>query len=555
MMLLDCPKETKNKESGECVMQQFYYGGDILTMEKEGEILEAVLVEEDRIKMAGDFEKVKTFLREDAQWINLQGKTLMPAFIDSHSHISTAIQMSQAADLSQCESFDEIICTLKQYQQKHEIGKSGIIIGFGYDHNFLPEGKQPDKEYLNQVSEEIPIYISHASGHIGCANDAALTLAGITKDTKDPDGGKIGRVAASGEPNGYLEEAAMMLLQKAIAPRIRFDLKEGLKKTQELYLKNGIITVQDGAASAESFAMLRKFDEDEELLLDVVLYPLLQNKGRDLFLNFPQYVEKYHGNLKLGGYKAVLDGSPQGRSAWLTKPYENSDGYCAYPWFSNKETEAFMETAIEDSRQILVHCNGDAAGDQFINAYKKALEKSKNPDKDKLRPVMIHCQTVREDQLDEMAETGIIPSIFVGHVYYWGEVHRQNLGEDRAVRISPCKSAFSRNMKVTFHQDTPVTKPDMLHSVWCGVNRMTRSGNILGSEQCCTVYEALQAVTINGAYAYFEEKEKGSIKEGKRADFVILDKNPMKTEQKMLKEIQVLETIKAGKSVWKKEDR
>lgn len=536
-------------------MQQFYYGGDILSMEKEGEILEAVLVENGRIKMAGDFEKVKAFVKEDDQWINLEGKTLMPAFIDAHSHISTTIQMSQAADLSQCESFEEIISVLRQYKEENKIEKSGVIIGYGYDHNFLPEGKQPDKRYLNQVSEEIPIYISHASGHMGCANDAALNLAGITKDTEDPEGGKIGRINEFGEPDGYLEEVAMMMMQKAIGPRIKFNLKAGLKKTQELYLQNGIVTVQDGATSSETFEMLKKFDESKELVLDVVLYPLLQDKARELFLKFPEYAEKYCGNLKLGGYKAILDGSPQGRSAWLTKPYENSDGYCAYPWFSNEETEKFMETAVEDGRQILVHCNGDAAGDQFIQAYKKALENSKNPKKEKLRPVMIHCQTVREDQLNEMKELGILPSIFVGHVYYWGEVHRRNLGEERAARISPCHSAFSRNMKVTFHQDTPVTKPNMLHSVWCGVNRITRKGEQLGKEQCCTVYEALQAVTINGAYAYFEEKEKGSIKEGKRADLVILDKNPMKTEPKKLKEIQVLETIKAGKSVWKKEVR
>ena len=350
-------------------------------MEKEGEILEAVLVENGRIKSAGDFEKVKLLVKEDAQWINLEGKTLMPAFIDAHSHISTAIQMSQAADLSQCESFEEIISVLREYQKEQQIGKSGVIIGFGYDHNFLPEGKQPDKRYLNQVSKEIPIYISHASGHMGCANDAALALAGITKDTPNPDGGKIGRTGADGEPDGYLEEAAMMLLQKAIGPRIKFDLNAGLKKTQELYLQNGIVTVQDGAASPESFAMLRQMDESKELILDVVLYPLLQNQARELFLEFPEYAEQYHGNLKLGGYKAVLDGSPQGRSAWLTKPYENSDGYCAYPWFSDEETEKFMKTAVEDSRQILVHCNGDAAGDQFIHAYKKALENSKNPEK------------------------------------------------------------------------------------------------------------------------------------------------------------------------------
>lgn len=169
-----------------------------------------------------------------------------------------------------------------------------------------------------------------------------------------------------------------------------------------------------------------------------------------------------------------------------------------------------------------------------------------------LRPVMLHCQTARDDQLDKMADLKMIPSIFVGHVYYWGDIHKKNLGDTRGRRISPCKSALDRGRVLNFHQDTPVTKPDMLHSVWAAVNRVTRGGEVLGPEQRIGVYDALKAITINTAYAYHEEQEKGTLEAGKLADLVILDKSPLKTDKMKLKDIVVLETIKEGKTLYKK---
>ena len=166
---------------------------------------------------------------------------------------------------------------------------------------------------------------------------------------------------------------------------------------------------------------------------------------------------------------------------------------------------------------------------------------------------MIHCQTVREDQLDRMKMFGMIPSLFVGHVYYWGDVHLKNLGKERAERISPSRSALDRGLKVNFHQDTPVTKPNMLHTVWCAVNRITRGGRVLGEDQCCTVYEALRAVTASAAYAYFEEDTKGTIRAGKAADLIILDKNPMEVPKEEIRKIRVLETIKDGETVMKRD--
>src|SRR5699024_1655180 len=203
--------------------------------------------------------------------------------------------------------------------------------------------------------------------------------------------------------------------------------------------------------------------------------------------------------------------------------------------------------------QLLTHCNGDAASEQLLNSYEAALEVSDNPNKNNLRPVMIHYQTVRDDKLDRMVDIQMIPSIFNAHTYYWGDINTKNLGTKRCKKISPAKTEYDKRSVVNFHQDAPVVAPDMLHSIWCAVNRITRSVVKIGEEECISVYDALKAVTINAAYAYFEEDEKGSIAEGKLADFVVLDRNPLEVETMEIKDIQVVETIKEGESVFKRE--
>ena len=213
----------------------------------------------------------------------------------------------------------------------------------------------------------------------------------------------------------------------------------------------------------------------------------------------------------------------------------------------------FRSLAVEEEQQLLVHCNGDAASEQFLRLYEKISNETGNIRE--LRPVMIHCQTVRNDQLDRMAKLGMIASIFVGHVWYWGDIHRKNFGAVRGDHISPVKDALDRGVVVNFHQDTPVTKPNMMHSVWCAVNRLSRGGAVIGNEQKISVYEALKAVTIQAAYEYFEEASKGSIEVGKRADLVILDQSPLETDPMLIRDIQVMATIKDGKVIYQNDQR
>ena len=277
----------------------------------------------------------------------------------------------------------------------------------------------------------------------------------------------------------------------------------------------------------------------------------MDSNNVDLVKKYKTSNGDYTGRLRIGGYKIVLDGSPQGRTAWMSKPYVNGEPeYCGYPWMKNELVDNLVKKAVSARKQILAHCNGDAASEQFISAYEKAVDKISN--KEDLRPVMIHCQTVRNDQLERMSRLKMIASMFVGHVWYWGDIHMRNFGPERGKHISPVRDAIDKGVVVSFHQDTPVTKPDMLHSVWCAVNRISRSGKIIGEEQSVVVYDALKAITINAAYQYFEEKTKGSIKEGKIADLVILSHSPLEIDQKEIRNIKVLETIKEGETIYKR---
>ncbi len=516
-----------------------YFGGDILTMEKNL-YAEAVLVEDGMITKVGGKELLLS--EKDAESINLQGKTLLPAFIDSHSHITAYANTLAFADLSSAENFEEIKSLLTSFLEKKSVNKDSFVVGFGYDQNALGEKKHPNKFLLDQVSSDLPVLIVHKSGHMAVVNTKALEIANITSETLDPSGGHIGRISDTKEPSGYLEEKAFMALS-SLFPSEKGNVFELLKQAEHSYLSYGITTVQEGLVAEEQFSLLK----DADLSIDVIGYVDICN-AKQLFLENSRYAENYVGHFKLGGYKLFLDGSPQGRTAWMTKPYEKT--YAGYPIYDDKTVLSYVKASLSENVQLLTHCNGDAAAAQLISSFQKAYSETKL--KNDIRPVMIHAQLVRKDQLPFMKQLKIIPSYFVAHTYFWGDVHRENFG-DRAYEISPAASTLALSMPYTFHQDTPVLPPDMLFTVWCAVNRISKSGTVMGEDQRISPLDALKGVTINAAYQYFEDNKKGSIAEGKLADLVILSENPLKCDPMKIKDIEVLETIKQGKTLFKKE--
>jgi hypothetical protein len=322
------------------------------------------------------------------------------------------------------------------------------------------------------------------------------------------------------------------------------------------YTRFGFTTAQEGRTDGNACKTYRAMAEKNLLPIDVVAYPDIQSSA-EWMKTEGNTMTTYLNRFRVGGVKLSLDGSPQGKTAWLTEPYKvpppgQPKNYKGYP--AIKEDAVVNElvgTAFANNWQVLSHCNGDASGDQFLRAIRKAADQYGNNDR---RTVMIHAQIVREDQLDTMKVLGVIPSFFSMHTFYWGDWHAdETLGYPRVDRISPTGDALKRGMLFTEHHDAPVANPDAIRILDNTVNRTSRSGKVIGPNQCVTAYQALQSITSWAAYQYFEEDRKGSIKAGKLADFVILDKNPVKIDPKQLGNLVVMETIKEGKQVYVKE--
>lgn len=537
------------KGASSAMRQTLYFNGDILTMDDLSPNAQAVLTEDGIIRHVGTMDEVLRLADETAVKIDLQHRTLMPAFLDPHSHVTALASTMRLTNLQGTQDFEEIAARLAKALWEHPAAPGEWLMGFGYDHNALKEQRHPTRELLDEVSQEVPILITHASGHMGVVNSAGLRLWGITAQTPDPEGGVIGRQADS-QPSGYLEENAFMEYSRKVAPPSFGQIANGFMRAQQSYLEHGITTIQDGKLGAADFELLQKLARQGLLKADVVGY--IDLKGSGEVLRQHEELEEYQDQFRLGGYKLFLDGSPQGKTAWLTQPYQGSeDGYCGYPVYTDEQVQGFFRQVLEQRQQMLVHCNGDAACEQMLRCM-ETLRLQTGCDWKPLRPVMIHAQLLRKDQMQRVKELGIIPSFFVAHTYHWGDVHLQNLG-DRARSISPAGSAMRHGIPFTFHQDTPVIEPDMMETIWCAVQRTTRQGIQLSEEERIPVSEALKAVTVYAAYQYFEEDSKGSISPGKLADLIVLSENPLRVPAERLREIQVLRTIKDGECVYERD--
>lgn len=530
---------------GGIIMRIIYYNGEIITMNSTNEIASALCIENGKIISVGKDEEVLKLKNKDCEVIDLNHQTMLPGFIDGHSHFVALANSLSQCNLTSAKSFQDIISLMKKFIDEHHIEKGKWVTGVSYDHNFLSEHKHPTREILDQISMDYPIMIIHASSHMGVVNTLALKLLGLEEGIKDPEGGRFGR--DNNKLNGYMEENAFIQTQTKIPMLSSEELLKLLVQAQDIYASYGITTVQDGFVTRDLYQLLKYASTLNLLKLDVVGYIDL-NGTRDLYQQLED-PHQYMNHLKIGGYKIFLDGSPQGKTAWLLEPYENEKDYRGYPVLTDEKLYELIKMALEDHAQLLAHCNGDGASEQYVSQFEKVVKDLKIDNT--YRPVMIHAQLVQDDQLVRMKDLKMIPSFFVAHTYFWGDIHLQNLGKIRGSRISPVKTAVNLNIPYTFHQDTPVLPPDMMKTIWCATNRKTRNGQSIGSTQCIEVIDALKAITINGAYQYFEEETKGSIEIGKIADLVILDKNPLTVSKEEIDKIKVVETIKEGKIIYK----
>lgn len=538
-----------------------YFGGDILTMDGDSpQYVEFLAIKDGKIIYAGEAESGELLVDSSTKKLDLSGNTMLPGFIDAHGHAwNTGVQAMSANILPPPDGdgrdIDTLINLTKEWATNNQkvIDTTGWIIGFGYDDAQLKEGRHPTADDLDRISTTVPVLFLHQSTHLGVMNHKALELAGYTAETPDPAGGVIRRVEGSKEPNGVLEEMALFAPLFSVLAEFDEDANlEIAKAGLRSYAAQGFTTAQEGRATKPIADAWYELSKRGELFLDVDVYPDIRSD--ESYLKERGTSKIYDNGFRIAGAKLSLDGAIQNYTGYLTKPYHKpqagfAEDYRGYPAIEDaKEIERLVSTAYNKNWQLIAHANGDAAGDQLINAVEQAVEKYGNEDR---RTVMIHAQMIREDQLDAIKRLKIFPSFFAMHTYYWGDLHRSTtIGKERAWRISPAKSALERGMRFSQHHDAPVALPSAMAILSATVNRTSRSGVVIGPEQRVSVYDALRAITIWAAYQGFQENTKGSIEVGKLADFVILDKNPLKIPSEHLREIKVMETIKGGKTVY-----
>ncbi|MCT8160423.1 amidohydrolase [Pseudoruegeria sp. SHC-113] len=535
-----------------------YSGGPILTMKDDAMRAEAVAIADGRILAVGSIAEVEAFAGPETERYDLAGQTLLPGFVDSHGHVVMGGLQALAANLLSEPDGEVGDIPALQAELTRWVGENGdfieaydVIIGFGYDQSRLAELRPPTREELDAVSTEVPVYIIHQSGHFGVANSLGLERAGITADSENPPGGIIRKAQATGEPTGVLEENAHFVALGALLSKVDAEGFIGFAEAgSRMWASFGYTTAQEGRAAPAFIQIAQEAAARGLLLNDVVLYPdvlldkdaILQSASRE-----------YENNLRVGGAKLTIDGSPQGFTAYRDQPYydpigDYPPGWIGYSAVTMEQVVDSMDWAFANNIQILTHSNGERASDMLLSAIANAEAKHGPADR---RTVLVHGQFLREDQVDKIKALDVFPSLFPMHTFYWGDWHRDfTVGPKLADNISPTGWLRQRDMIFGSHHDAPVALPDSMRILDATVTRRSRSGDIIGPTQRVDVITALKAMTIWPAYQHFEEDQKGSIAPGKRADFVVLSSDPTAVDPETLDQIRVRATIKDGEVIY-----
>ncbi len=534
------------------------HGGPILTMAGDAPTyVEAVAVKDGKIAAAGsDADIIKT--KDDHTIVkDLGGKLLMPGFIDPHSHFIDSLTMADRVNISAppvgpASNPDEIIAALQAGAKAKGLKPGELLLGWGYDENLMPKGNPLSREALDKAFPDNPVGVIHVSMHGAVINSKAMAKFGYKDGMPTPKGGVILRKGATQDLQGLVMETAYIPMFSAMPGPTPETEVAAAKAGQMLYAAAGITTAQEGATHAPQVALLQRVAKAGGLFIDVVTFPFMTDI--DAVTKTTPFSEwsKYSDHLKIGGCKITADGSPQGKTAWFTKPYltggpAGEKNWAGEPGLPPAAMQATMQKCYDNKVQVLMHANGDAAIDFLIKTHLATAGADPAADR---RTVCIHCQFIRKDQIDAFAKYHLIPALFTDHTFFFGNTHVANRGAAQAAFISPMKSALAAGLHPTNHTDAFVVPIDQMMTVWTAVNRKLRSGAVLGADERITPYQALQAITTSAAYQYREETSKGSIETGKRADLVVLSADPNKVAADTIRDIKVVETIKDGKTVY-----
>lgn len=537
------------------------HNANIVTLDEQNTIAKSLLVSKGTIVkiFSETAPKLDEYDLTNANVIDLEGATLLPGFIDTHSHLYMYGQMLNFIDCRSPENKNIADIVEKVREKVAEAVPGEWIMGWGYDDTLLAEKRHPMRVDLDAVAPDNPVYLRHISGHFATVNTKALEMAGVTENTVVPTGGFFGK-DSDGKLDGVVHEIPALEIMNPVLPvPSQEESIENIARGAEAYLAQGITTCTDAGVGldkgmAELGAHLEAVNSGKNPLKMrlMIMNHLLRKDGP--FANYTadelgvELQKLSAGRVRLDSAKHFQDGSIQGYTAALREPYASRPS--EYGELLN-EQQAFNDEILDlhnRGYRIAIHGNGDRAIASNIEALSEAIKRNARHDH---RHRIEHVQTASNNDLQLMKQFGIAASFFINHVYYWGDRHRDIfLGLERAERINPLAEAVALDLLFTLHSDCPITPISPLFSVWAAVNRETRNGAVLGDDQKIDVVTALKSMTIYGAELNFEENEKGTIEVGKKADFAILDKDPLTCPVDMIKDISVLATIIDGKIVW-----
>jgi len=497
-------------------------------------------ISDGRIIAIGSESDVRSTIGEYSKYHDLKGQTIVPGFIETHDHIYMSSTTSSVTDVSPFTT-PTLAGALEKIQHT-EPNEEGWVIAFGADQELYKEQRGPTRDLLDKLFPNTPVLVFHLSGHGGFANSEALKQAGVDESTANPTGGFYEK-DVNGKLTGYLAgQPALFSVKKYPNPTPETARSAGLKRAEkgittssELGIMNSIVLegLQQATSSPDFpvrviggyFSTAADF---EEMAL------LLKNYENDL--------------LKIPFIKTWTDGSMQGGTAHLSSGYHSNE----MGEGGAQGSQEFFKQQVLKIYQLgywpAIHANGDGAVDVALNAVQYAQQTLGNKVSQGIRPQIIHAQYTRAEQIKRMAELKVFPTFFTTHVYYWGDLHyEKTLGSERAQRLSAMADAFHYDIKPSMHNDPPVSPIDPLLNMWISVMRTSKTGRVLGADQAISAQQALEAYTINAAYQFGMEKNSGSLAVGKLADFVVLEKNPLKVEPDEIRNIRVLTTVLGGR--------
>jgi len=532
---------------------KIFIGGDIITVDDKNPEARAIAVHNGKIQAIGSETEVLKYEGNNTEVVDLKGNTLMPGFIDIHTHPILSAKTAETIDVSgfNHKNQAEVMESLKKGIE--EKGSGEWVIAFGWDPAILRNLEAPTLKELDQMAPENPLFIIAQTLHSGFANSLALEEAGINKYTPNPEGGYFDK-DENGELTGLIVEVGAMTKIGDATPKYpRAAYLYLLTKQMETYSKAGYTTIVAPGLQPiipKHIQSLQEVAEHPNSPVRVFTYPLFDRLEKTHF-------KPSQGNqkFKVLGPKFWIDGSPYAGGMAMNEPYLDNEftrnklgikfGKKGHLTYENERLFFLIEKFHKEGWQIAAHIQGERAAKQFLDAVEKAQQIF--PRKD-YRHRMEHNALVTSEQLKRAFRLGVTPSFYIDHIYYYGDALKEVIvGPKRAARFMPVNSAKKAGHRFTLHTDSPSSPIGVLRMMRVAVTRKTRSGKyVLGHDEKITVNDAIKAVTINAAWQIFEEDTRGSLEVGKLADFTVLSRNLKKIPPEEWKSVEIVGTYLAG---------